>query len=162
MARHAADIFDALKMDHKKHRNLLQRLGVTRGKSRERAALFKEFTLEAKGHAAAEEQALYSTLLRKPPTTDQGRHSVAEHKKIEDLLNALAATPMATGAWLTRFRELRHEYLHHLDEEEKEIFPAASRVLTAADERFMRGIFRARKVVEKQKAEVTPKKKAKK
>jgi len=162
MAKHAADIFDALKADHRKHRDLLKRLASTRGKSKERAALFTEFTLEAKGHAAAEEQALYSTLLRKPPTTDKGRHSVAEHKKIEDLLNALAATPMTTGGWLVRLRELRHYYLHHLEEEEKEIFPAADRVLAAADERFMRGVFRVRKVVEKARAEVTPKKKARK
>lgn len=162
MANHAADIFDALKADHQKHRDLLRRLDGTRGKSRERGALFREFTLEAKGHAAAEEQALYSTLLRKPPTTDKGRHSVAEHQKIEDLLNTLAATPMTTGGWLMRFRELRHYYLHHLEEEEKEVFPAADRVLAAADERFMRGVFRARKAVEKRKAEVTPRKKAKK
>jgi len=159
MARHAADIFDALIADHRKHRDLLQRLEATRGATRERASLFTEFTREAKGHAAAEEQALYSTLLRKPATTDRGRHSVAEHKQIEDLLNTLAATPMDTGGWLTRFRELRHEYLHHLEEEEDEVFPAADRVLAAADERFMRGVFRARKVIEKGRARVTPRKK---
>ena len=66
----AQDIFDELKADHDRHRKLLDQLLETHGDSAERKRLFTELTKELKGHAAAEEQALYSTMLRKPETTD--------------------------------------------------------------------------------------------
>lgn len=118
----ATDIFERLKQDHDRHRALLDRIEQTHGESDERVALFEQLTLEVKGHAAAEEQALYSTMMRKPPTTDETRHSVAEHHEIEEALNDIAATDMSSGAWLTKFRQLKHDYLHHIDEEEDEHF----------------------------------------
>ena len=154
-----SDIFERLKLDHDKHRDLLDRIAATSGETPERKELFEEFTFEAKGHAAAEEQALYSTVLRKPPLTSCGRHSVAEHHEIEELLNDVAATDMATGAWLVKFRELAHRYLHHIDEEEEEMFPKFAAELSEEDVVYMRGVFERRKRAEKAKAEVTPEKK---
>ena len=154
-----SDIFERLKLDHDKHRDLLDRIAATSGETPERKALFEEFTFEAKGHAAAEEQALYSTVLRKPPLTSCGRHSVAEHHEIEELLNDVAAADMATGAWLVKFRELAHRYLHHIDEEEEEMFPKFAAELSEEDVVYMRGVFERRKRAEKAKAEVTPEKK---
>lgn len=154
----AADIFARLKEDHDKHRSLLDRLAETHGASAERQDLFEAFTLEVKGHAAAEEQAVYSTMMRKPATTDETRHSVAEHHEIEEMLNDLAATDMATGAWLTKFRELDHRYRHHIDEEEDEHFPDFATHLTEEDCLHMRSVFERRKKAEKAQAEVTPEK----
>jgi hemerythrin superfamily protein len=153
------DIFARLKVDHDRHRKLLAQIEQTTGASDERAALFAEFTYEAKGHAAAEEQALYSTVLRKPPLTACGRHSVAEHHEIEEALNDIAATDMSTGGWLTKFKSLSERYLHHIQEEEDEMFPKFAAELTEEDATFMREVFDRRKAAEKDKAEVTPKKK---
>jgi hypothetical protein len=153
-----ADIFARLKKDHDTHRSLLDRLGETSGESSERKALFEELTYELKGHASAEEQAVYSTMMRKPDTTDETRHSVAEHHEIEEMLNDLAATDMATGAWLTKFRELDHRYRHHIDEEEEEHFPDFAEHLTDEDCAHMRAVFERRKKAEKAEAEVTPEK----
>ena len=101
-------------------------------------------------------RALYSTVLRKPPLTSCGRHSVAEHHEIEELLNDVAAADMATGAWLVKFRELAHRYLHHIDEEEEEMFPKFAAELSEEDAVYMRGVFERRKRAETAKAEVTP------
>ena len=153
------DIFERLKLDHDKHRDLLDRITETDGKSTERKALFEEFTFEAKGHAAAEEQALYSTVLRKPPLTSCGRHSVAEHHEIEEMLNDVAAADMASDEWDKKFGELKHRYLHHIDEEEEEMFPKFAEELSEEDAVYMRGVFDRRKREEKAQAEVTPEKK---
>lgn len=153
------DIFERLKQDHDRHRVLLDRIEHTHGESDERVALFEQFTLEVKGHAAAEEQALYSTMMRKPPTTDETRHSVAEHHEIEEALNDIAATDMSSGAWLTKFRQLKHEYLHHIDEEEDEHFKDFAEYLTREDQEYMEQVFERRKREEKAKAEVTPERK---
>ena len=98
------DIFGALVVDHDKHRTLLDDLEHATGGTREQKALFEELTYELKGHALAEEQALWSTVLRKPEITEDGRHAVAEHKEIDDLLNDLAATDIATDAWSAKLR----------------------------------------------------------
>jgi hypothetical protein len=117
------DIFGRLIMDHELHRDLIDALGETQGGSEERAELFERLTKEVKSHAAAEEQALYSTMMRKPETTDETRHSVAEHQEIQELLNDLAATPMSSGAWMTKFRTLRDRYLHHINEGKRRTSP---------------------------------------
>jgi hemerythrin superfamily protein len=150
----STDIFDRLKADHDKHRSLLSR--IDGASAAERQALFEEFTVEVKGHAAAEEQALYSTMMRKPPLTSEVRHSVAEHKELEDLLDDAAAA--GDGEWQEKYGALKHRYLHHIEEEEEEMFPQFAEVLTDEDAVFMRKVFEARKPVEKDKAEVTPQK----
>ena len=151
------DIFARLKDDHDRHRNLLDRLAETQDDA-ERKRLFEAFTLEVKGHAAAEEQALYSTMMRKPQTTDETRHSVAEHHEIEEQLNDVAATDLASSEWTAKFEQLAHDYRHHIDEEEDEHFPDFAKHLTDDDRAHMRSVFERRKRAEKAHAEVTPEK----
>ncbi|KLE35367.1 hemerythrin domain-containing protein [Aurantiacibacter luteus] len=152
------DIFARLKEDHDLHREMLDKMARTSGESEERKQLLEDFTKEVKGHASAEEQALYSTMMRKPPTTDETRHSVAEHHEIEEMLNDLAATEMSSSAWLTKFKKLDHDYRHHIDEEEEEHFPDFEKHLTDEDREHMRKVFERRKAEEKASAEVTPEK----
>ncbi|RVQ65289.1 hemerythrin domain-containing protein [Croceicoccus ponticola] len=151
-------IFDRLKEDHDKHRKLLAKMAKTEGASDERESLLEQFTIEVKSHAAAEEQALYSTMMRKPETTSDTRHSVSEHHEIEEMLNDLAATDMSSSAWLSKFKDLRHEYEHHIDEEEEEHFPEFEKHLTDADLDHMRSVFERRKQAELGEQEVTPEK----
>ncbi|MBU2341162.1 MAG: hemerythrin domain-containing protein [Alphaproteobacteria bacterium] len=153
------EIFARLKQDHDKHRDLLDRLLETQGDSEERKSLFEALTKELKGHASAEEQALYSTMMRKPPTTDETRHSVAEHHEIEEALNDLAATDMSSSAWLMKLKDLDHDYRHHIDEEEEEHFPDFAKHLDHKDREHMRSVFERRKTEEKAEAELTPEKK---
>ena len=153
------EIFATLERDHDRHRELLDKLLETSGDSDTRESLFTELTRELKSHAAAEEQALYSTMLRKPPTTGETRHSVAEHHEIEEALNDLAATDMASGAWLQKFKDFDHQYRHHINEEEEDHFPDFAKYLDDKDREHMRSVFERRKKEEKAEAEVTPEKK---
>jgi hemerythrin-like domain-containing protein len=131
----------------------------TSGDSDTRESLFTELTRELKSHAAAEEQALYSTMLRKPPTTGETRHSVAEHHEIEEALNDLAATDMSSSAWLQKFKDFDHQYRHHINEEEEDHFPDFAKYLDEDDREHMQQVFDRRKEEEKAEAEVTPEKK---
>lgn len=159
MTTDASEIFERLKSDHDRHRALLDQLLASSGENAQRHALFEELTKELKSHAAAEEQALYSTMMRKPPTTGETRHSVAEHHEIEEALNDLAATDMADGEWMIKLRDLDHQYRHHIDEEEEEHFPDFEKHLDERDMEHMRSVFERRKREEKEDAEVTPEKK---
>lgn len=148
------DVFGRLVEDHDRHRALLAMIEETSGRSPEREALFEELVRELKSHAAAEEQALWSTVLRDPETTEVARHAVAEHKEIDDLLADLAARDMASPGWLRRFSALKDEYLHHIREEEQEQFEAAQARLGDSDLRHMRRVFERRKREEKAAVEV--------
>jgi Hemerythrin HHE cation binding domain len=151
-------IFGSLVDDHDTHRLLLAKLAATTGASPERKALFEELTFELKGHASAEEQALWSTVLRIPAITVDGRHAVAEHKEIDDLLNDLATTDFASSGWLNKFHKVQEEYLHHIKEEEQELFVSVEPHLSTEDRVHMDQVFKRRKTEEKSDAGVTPKK----
>ncbi|WP_337186287.1 hemerythrin domain-containing protein [Phenylobacterium sp.] len=151
------DVFGRLVEDHDRHRALLAMIEETHGNSDTRQRLFLELVRELKAHAAAEEQALWSTVLRDPATTDFARHAVAEHKEIDDMLADLAARDMASPGWLRRFAGLKAEYLHHIGEEEQEQFVAAERRLGDADLRHMRRVFEQRKKAEKADAVIEKK-----
>ena len=151
-----ARIFRDLKADHDRHRDLLERLGNTSGDSDERRALFDEFRTEVAAHAAAEEESLYATMLAKPDLREDAVHSVSEHKEISDFLGELAEIEMSSSAWLTKFKEMRHRYEHHIDEEEEEMFPEAADGLSDAEEARLAQVFEARKPKELERAEANP------
>ena len=151
------DIFGRLVEDHDRHRALLAMITATKGDSKDRKKLFKELVKELKSHAAAEEQALWSTVMRNPKTTDDARHAVGEHKEIDKMLDDLAARDMSSSGWLRRFAGLHEEYLHHIKEEEQEQFVAAEKHLTPADIRYMKQVFNRRKAEEKASAKVVKK-----
>lgn len=156
------DVFGRLVEDHDRHRALLAMIDETEGKSADRQALFTELVREVKAHAAAEEQALWSTVLRNPDTTEFARHAIAEHKELDEMLADLAARDMASSGWLRRFAGMKEEYLHHVREEEQEQFVAAEKTLSATDLRYMRRVFNQRKKAEKATATVEKKLKTKK
>lgn len=148
-----ARIYADLKKDHDRHRNLLDRIEATSRGSDERAELFEELRKELQAHAAAEEESLYTLMLANPDLRDEARHSVAEHKEIDDLLGELAEIETNDLGWITKFRQLRHRYEHHIDEEEEEMFPAASKELPSHEEDKAAKVFEERKPKELERAE---------
>lgn len=151
------DIFGRLVEDHDRHRALLAMIGETSGKSAERVTLFDELVHEIKGHAAAEEQALWSAILRNPETTEFARHAIGEHKEMDKMLADLAARDMASSGWLTRFAAVKEHYLHHIREEEQEQFVESEKHLSPKDRKHMRSVFKLRKKAEKAGAKIEKK-----
>lgn len=146
-----ARIYENLKADHDRHRALLARLGDAAPE--QRPALFEELRVEVTAHAAAEEESLYATMLAQPALRDEARHSVSEHKEIDDYLGELARIDMTGSEWAAKFAEMRHRYLHHIDEEEEEMFPAADDQLSDLEEARLANIFEDRKPKELKQAQ---------
>ena len=138
-----ARIFAALKADHDRHRALLEKIAAA--DADKRAEPFEAFRVEVTAHAAAEEESLYAAMLAKPDLRDDARHSVSEHKEIDDYLGVLAKLDAASDEWATQFAALRHRYEHHIGEEEDEMFPAAAEGLTAQEEARIAEVFERRK-----------------
>lgn len=123
-------IFEALREDHDKQRTLGSLVLETEGDSDGRRELFERLTDALARHAAAEERYFYVPLMEHDMTQDQARHSVAEHKELDDYIEKLEGYDFSASQWLVTARELVDRLAHHLDEEEKEVFPVAGKVLS--------------------------------
>ena len=84
---------------------------------------------------------------------------MAEHHELNEALNDLAATDRSSSAWMEKFKQLDHDYRHHINEEEEDHFPDFAKHLTEEDMAHMRSVFDRRKQAEKAEAKVTPEKK---
>ncbi len=74
-------------------------------------------------------------MLANPELRDDARHSVSEHKEIDDFLGALADLDTASTEWTETFGKMRHRYEHHIDEEEERCFPPPPRSFPARRKR---------------------------
>ncbi len=148
-----ATIFDRLKQDHDTHRQLLTKIEGARGDADRREKLFNQFKVEVTAHAAAEEETLYATMLARPDLREDAQHSVSEHKEIDDYFEELDELKFDGAAWNEKFDKLKKRYLHHIDEEEEEMFPDAAKELTAEEEKKLAALFAKRKPAELERAE---------
>lgn len=125
-------IFEALRADHIKQRTLIDLLTKTHGDSNGRKELFKRLKRELDNHAKAEERYFYVPLMEEDSTQEKARHSVAEHHELDELVEKLEETDPSSPAWLATAKKLSEQLIHHLDEEEHEVFQLAGKAL--ADE----------------------------
>lgn len=146
-------IFERLKQDHDAHRQLLDKMAEAKDQPDRLEKLFDQFKVEITAHAAAEEETLYATMLARPDLREDAQHSVAEHKEIDDYLEELGELEFNGPDWRRKFAELKKRYLHHIEEEEEEMFPDASSELTDEEEAKLAEIFARRKPAELQRAE---------
>ncbi len=126
-------IFEALRADHETQRTLADLLTKTKGDSDGRNELFARLKRELEAHAGAEERYFYVPLMEHDLTQEKARHSVAEHKELDDLVEKLEEYDMSGSQWLQTAEELAHLLTHHLDEEEQEVFQLAGKALSEAE-----------------------------
>lgn len=141
-------IYDAIKADHENHRALLNTIADTEGDSEERRKAWAEFFHDVKSHAAAEEETFYSKLMSKTWGQDSARHSVEEHAEMDELMEELEGMDMSSSGWLQKFKQLKHDYEHHMDEEEDEVFGRAQEVIPESEIEGYGERFKARKAEE--------------
>lgn len=126
-------IFESLRDDHETQRTLIDLVTKTHGDSDGRKELWERLKRELEAHAGAEERYFYVPLLEHDLTQDKARHSVSEHKEIDDYIEKLDEYEMAGSQWLQTAKDLAHQLTHHLDEEEQEVFQMAGKVLTKGE-----------------------------
>ena len=146
-------IFDRLKQDHDAHRQLFAKMADAKDDSDRLKKLFDQFKVEVSAHAAAEEETLYATMLARPDLREDAQHSVSEHKEIDGYLEELDDLKFDGEAWRKKFAKMKERYLHHIEEEEEEMFPNAAKDLTADEEKSLAAPFAKRKPAELARAE---------
>ncbi|WP_409433827.1 hemerythrin domain-containing protein [Litorimonas sp. RW-G-Af-16] len=144
-------IYERLKKDHDKQRDLCDAIKATGGDTEKRNNLWKELRIELEAHASAEEQAFYSELMKEPDGTDETRHAVEEHQEMTEMIEVLDNLDMDAGIWMKKFEKLAHKVIHHVDEEEAEFFPKAKEIFTKEEAKDMAEEFDERKPAEVKK-----------
>ena len=120
-----ATIFEELRKDHDKQRTLVDLVVKTKGDSEGRRELLDNLRKALQSHESAEEKHFYVPLMQADLTQEKARHSIAEHHEMDELLDELEQTDFSSSGWLATAEKLRERVLHHLDEEEHEVFQMA-------------------------------------
>lgn len=123
------DLFEALRESHEIQRTLCRRL-VRQTTNADRTRVLSELWRELEAHAAAEERALYATILMDDRGLSSARHALHEHHEIEEAIEDVRVKNKSTKSWLAAARELSHLVHHHLHEEEHGFFQVAGTVLS--------------------------------
>src|SRR6202011_4218730 len=120
------DAIQLLKDDHQKVEKIFS--SMERKENRQR--LFPELDRELTVHATIEEQIFYPAAKGADPTRDLVLESVEEHKQIKMVLADLEQTDKTTDEWGAALKVLKEDVMHHVCEEEGELFPKVKKVLS--------------------------------
>jgi hemerythrin-like domain-containing protein len=136
MARKATGGLDAialLKADHKKVKALLASLEKTteRGADR-RTRLLQQIESEVNVHATIEEEIFYPAFrdaVKKRDDREMYQEALEEHHVVDLVMPEVKDSDPAGEVFAAKAKVLKELIEHHADEEEKEMFKAAKRVL---------------------------------
>ena len=142
------NIYDRIKKDHDDARKVMEKLKDTTARAEKtRLELFTHFKLDMWAHHKIEEAVFYSFLR---DDTDMSKHSyeaLNEHHVANGLLEELDTFPVTSEEWGVKFGTLSELIEHHMDEEEKDFFPKARKLLSKEQAELMGTRFDARKKV---------------
>jgi len=120
------DAIELLKEDHKK----VEKIFSAMEKNENRQKMFPELDRELSVHAEIEERIFYPATREAEPTRDLVLESIEEHKQIKMVLADLEQTDMTTDVWGAALKVLKEDVMHHVGEEEDELFPKVRKVLS--------------------------------
>jgi hemerythrin superfamily protein len=120
------DAIQLLKDDHKKVEKIFSDMEGKENRQR----LFPELDRELSVHAEIEEKVFYPATKEAEPTRDLVLESIEEHKQIKMVLADLEQTDKTTEEWGAALKVLKEDVMHHVGEEENELFPKVKKVLS--------------------------------
>lgn len=130
------DIYKALENDHKELRNLLSELVELEEKDSYREVLIENIGKLLSSHSRAEESVLYNSM-RAIGDSELVMHSYKEHMEAEALLKKMELKEVTGADWTKTAMELRDALLHHIDQEEHDIFAEAHKMFSAEESKQM-------------------------
>ena len=132
------DAIALLKNDHKEMRAMLDALEATTTRaSKKRADLLAKIDANLKAHTTIEEEIFYPAFKEAGQKSDDDKmyfEALEEHRAAGDLvLPDLVGTDPSSETFSGRAKVLKELVEHHADEEEKEMFPRAKKLIDKAE-----------------------------
>jgi hemerythrin-like domain-containing protein len=126
-------ITDSLRADHGELRRLIAKINDEPGVAVKHKLFTQDFLPLLESHTGAEEETLIARALTEEKLRACANEGLEEHD-VAEFEAAKIKISASDDQWITRFRVLTELLEHHLDEEEKEFFPLAERVLSAEEQ----------------------------
>jgi hypothetical protein len=127
-------IFDLLKQDHMEVKGLFQHI---KDKEAIRRDLFSHLKEAMTVHMELEEKILYPVLKEERGTREQALKAFEEHHLAKRIIQELVKLPLEDKSWMAKLNVLQEVVMHHIEEEEKETFKDARKLL---DKETIKGI----------------------
>jgi hemerythrin superfamily protein len=125
---------ELLENDHRKVEGLfaeIEKLGD--GNAAERQRLFEQIRIELKVHEAIEEELFYPALQANEKTRDIVLEGYQEHHVADMQVAEIGELSASDEMWMVKVKVLKETIEHHIEEEEKEMFPKARKVAGAEE-----------------------------
>lgn len=147
-------IYDQLADDHKKIKALMSEIEAASERvSRSRSDVAREQVLKSLqrlkqdllAHVKAEEDVFYESLIDDGQTREAALDAIEIHKMSLDAILELEEAEPSDEKWLAKFRALRERLENHIEEEEKNLFRLAKKIVSRDEAEEMAEIFRERR-----------------
>jgi len=119
----ATDVFEALKADHRRVKELFSKFEDA--DKRTKSAIAEETLAALEVHTALEEELVYPAIAKAIDDEDSVKEAVEEHHVAKLLIKELRRMQPGGDAFAPKFKVLGELVAHHIDEEETEMFPQA-------------------------------------
>jgi len=126
------DVITLLKKDHKMVKNLFEEFNnLKRGKVKKKAAIIAQIKETLTVHAQVEEELVYPAFRENGSMKEQVSEALEEHHVTKMLLGELDALQPDDERYDAKVKVLCEYLMHHVKEEEKEMFPKAQKRLSS-------------------------------
>ena len=126
------DAISLLKDDHGKVKKLLADGEETTERAEKgRLELFAKLKEEMLIHEQIEEEIFYPALKSHPKAKDLVLEAYEEHHVVDEIMGELEETDPVDEQWAAKFKVMKENIEHHIEEEEGEMFKQARQVFSA-------------------------------
>jgi hemerythrin-like domain-containing protein len=123
------DAIALLKADHDKVKKMLDEGETTTERGiKTRTELLQTLKLEMVVHERIEEEIFYPALKEHPKARDIVLEGYEEHHVVDEIMGELEATDVSDETWGAKFKVMKENIEHHIEEEEGEMFRNARQV----------------------------------
>ncbi len=120
------DALSLLKADHDKVKKMLaEGEETTERAEKTRTELFDKLKGEMMIHERIEEEIFYPALKAHPKAKDIVLEGYEEHHVVDEIMGELEATDVTDATWGAKFKVMKENIEHHIEEEEGEMFKQA-------------------------------------
>jgi len=120
-------LFELLKRDHRQVEKWMTQ--IEDGAASVREEIFTTLQDALEKHMQLEEKHFYPQLKKIQQLKDLAVDAVEEHEKVKNFLSQLEDLDVEDDEWLSTFTEMRQGILHHVQDEEKKIFPGCTQYM---------------------------------